>query len=31
MIGGDDEQVHYGNVLTKKLDIREIYKRDGCN
>lgn len=31
MIGGDDEQVHYGNVLTKKLNIREIYKRDGCN
>lgn len=31
MIGGDDEQVHYGNVLTKKLNIKQIYDRDGCN
>ncbi len=31
MIGGDDEQIHYGNVLTKKLNIKRIYDRDGCN
>lgn len=31
MIGGDDEQIHYGNVLTKKLNIKQIYDRDGCN
>ena len=31
MIGGDDEQIHYGNILTKKLNIGEIYHRDGCN
>ena len=31
MIGGNDEQVHYGNVLTKKLNIKRIYDRDGCN
>ena len=31
MIGGDDEKVNYGNVLTRKLNIKEIYDRDGCN
>lgn len=31
MIGGDDEKVHYGNVLTKKLNIKKIYLQDGCN
>lgn len=28
---GDDENVIYGNVLTKKLKIKEIYERDKCN
>ena len=27
----DNENVIYGNVLTKKLKIKEIYKRDKCN
>lgn len=32
MAGEDDsENVIYGNVLTKKLKIKEIYKRDKCN
>jgi MoaA/NifB/PqqE/SkfB family radical SAM enzyme len=31
MVGGDDEQIHYGNVLTRKLNIKNIYDRDGCN
>ena len=31
MIGGDDEKVSYGNILTKKLNIGYIYNKDKCN
>lgn len=31
MVEGEEEEVHYGKVLTKKLNIKEIYQRDGCN
>ena len=31
MIGKEEDNINYGNVLTKKLNIKEIYKRDGCN
>ncbi len=31
MIGREEDNVNYGNILTKKLNIGQIYKRDGCN
>lgn len=31
MIGAETEDVHYGNMLTDKLNIKEIYERDHCN
>ena len=31
MVGAEDENISYGNILTKKLNIKEIYKRDKCN
>ena len=31
MIGSEEEHINYGNVLTKKLNIGEIYRRDNCN
>lgn len=31
MVGTQEEDIKYGNILTKKLNIGEIYKRDNCN
>jgi hypothetical protein len=31
MVGKEEDNVNYGNVLTKKLNIRKIYDRDRCN
>lgn len=31
MVGSEEENISYGNILTKKLNISEIYKRDNCN
>jgi len=31
MVGSEEENISYGNILTKKLNIKEIYKRDKCN
>ena len=31
MVGSEEENINYGNILTKKLNIREIYQRDKCN
>lgn len=31
MIGAETEDVHYGNMLTDKLNIKEIYEKDHCN
>lgn len=31
MIGSEDQNVNYGNILVKKLNIKEIYDRDHCN
>lgn len=31
MVGKEEDNVNYGNVLTKKLNIKHIYQRDKCN
>lgn len=31
MVGSEEENIQYGNVLTKKLEIKKIYDRDHCN
>ncbi len=31
MIGREEDNISYGHVLTKKLNIKKIYDRDGCN
>lgn len=31
MVGSEEENINYGNVLTKKLNIKKIYDRDKCN
>jgi len=31
MVGSEDENINYKKVLTKKLNIKEIYDRDHCN
>ena len=31
MVGKEEDNVNYGNVLTKKLNIKKIYDRDKCN
>lgn len=31
MIGSETEDVHYGNMLTDNLNIKEIYEKDHCN
>ena len=31
MIGAETEDVHYGNMLTDNLNIKEIYEKDHCN
>lgn len=31
MVGKEEDNVNYGNVLTKKLNIKRIYDRDKCN
>ena len=30
-MGNDGKNISYGKVLTKKLNIKEIYDRDHCN
>lgn len=31
MIGKEEDEIHYGKVLSKRLNIKEIYERDHCN
>lgn len=31
MIGKEEDNISYGNILTRKLNIKQIYDRDGCN
>lgn len=31
MVGKEEDNINYGNVLTKKLNIKAIYDRDKCN
>lgn len=31
MIGSEDQNIYYGNLLHDSLDIKEIYERDHCN
>lgn len=31
MIGKEEDNINYGHILTKKLNIKQIYDRDGCN
>lgn len=31
MIGTEVEDIHYGNMLTDKLNIKEIYEKEHCN
>lgn len=31
MIGSEEENINYGNVLTRKLNVKKIYDRDKCN
>lgn len=31
MIGSEEENINYGNVLEKKINIKKIYDRDKCN
>ena len=31
MIGSEEENINYGNILKKKLNIKQIYDRDHCN
>jgi MoaA/NifB/PqqE/SkfB family radical SAM enzyme len=31
MIGGDDEKVHYGNLLRDNLNVKEIAQKDKCD
>jgi len=31
MIGAETEDVNYGNIITDKLNVKEIYMKDHCN
>ena len=31
MVGSEENNVYYGNILRDNLNIEEIYKRDNCN